>query len=520
MFPQLFSVLSSAPTAPAQVGNKLSFAALFLNATAPNAEAALPGDTSGQSELPGMNEKQAGVPTQFADIVKNAAAVIRNIDSQGDLTPEQPISAHSAASGTKGRNGRQTAEATAEKPPGRFPLPIPCSGSPKHESQLDQSAGMNLLALVLPDQTEPMAPESCPESTASTSAAEVDCAREGIAPLAPSPQKLIAAPPDEILKVKAGLTGFAVASIHNSATTVSGTLESQSQDEALPAEPAAETESGSALLANAQPPLVAEGVHATKGVGGIFNSAAHSMQNSRAPHIVPRHNTPSETNEKVSASRDQNAGADSQLAADHSTSPATETGLKAAPRSDSVITSPRNAHSSESVATIAPTMFSPNHPTANSEPQGHPPTSASAPEKDSRWEAAVNPQLGRVDVRTTDSELRVNLRTEELGRVEIHTTVRDSHVTASVAVEDSAAKSAVVSEFAKLHAVLGTHDLQLETASVTVASEARESGMAFGGGSQQEAPPSPRHPSATPATRVLEPETEDTTESGNLNVLV
>lgn len=109
-------------------------------------------------------------------------------------------------------------------------------------------------------------------------------------------------------------------------------------------------------------------------------------------------------------------------------------------------------------------------------------------------------------------ELQLNLRSAELGRVEIHAAIKDDHVTARVAVENSAAQKVLASELSGLHGVLAAADLKLDSFTVGGTADPRSSGMHFGGGSRQdhEHAKQPVAISAHPLREEHSPETSDT----------
>jgi len=136
---------------------------------------------------------------------------------------------------------------------------------------------------------------------------------------------------------------------------------------------------------------------------------------------------------------------------------------------------------------------------------------------DTAWNALQAPKAQTIEAGAT--ELQLNVRTDSLGRVEIHAAVHDSHVTASIAVENGGARGAVASEFSQLNQALGAHDLRLDAASVSVAGETRQGGFDFGGHGGRQFHREPAQPqSSGPRTTIPEEENDDLGE-GKLNVI-
>ena len=149
-------------------------------------------------------------------------------------------------------------------------------------------------------------------------------------------------------------------------------------------------------------------------------------------------------------------------------------------------------------------------------PAGGAPTTAT---NETPWTASTEMKF-RPTEGANVAEWHVNLRTEELGRVEIHTAVRDSHVTASVAVEDGAARTAVAAELNGLQGRLVTHELQLERLSVSVGAEARHAGTDTGGGSRQAYQESAQTALPNEISIPSAGEDEENTSEANINVRV
>lgn len=81
-------------------------------------------------------------------------------------------------------------------------------------------------------------------------------------------------------------------------------------------------------------------------------------------------------------------------------------------------------------------------------------------ESDSRWKPQAEPV-------PQESNIHLQLRTAELGRVQIETAMHEGHVTTAVTVENNSAKHAIASELTQLQSSLAAHDMHLESASVS-----------------------------------------------------
>jgi flagellar hook-length control protein FliK len=116
-------------------------------------------------------------------------------------------------------------------------------------------------------------------------------------------------------------------------------------------------------------------------------------------------------------------------------------------------------------------------------------------------------------------ELQLNMRSAELGRIEIHTTIKEDHVTAHLAVENNVAQRALASELSDLRGTLAAADLKLDNLSIASSADSRSAGMQFGGGSRQDAE-QPRPFLPTLAHRQKEDKTDDPLQECSINVVV
>jgi hypothetical protein len=178
------------------------------------------------------------------------------------------------------------------------------------------------------------------------------------------------------------------------------------------------------------------------------------------------------------------------------------------------------AHGTEAnvPASVVPTMTQADAPMTHTSDERGP--AAAPPHADSGgapWNSVPAPKPATIDADAT--ELRLNVRTDSLGRVEIHAAVHDSRVTTSIAVEDGAARGAVASEFSQLSRGLNSHELRLETASVSIAGESNHGGLDFGGHGGRQFHRNSAQLLSSESRTAPEEENEDVGE-GNLNIIV
>jgi hypothetical protein len=116
-------------------------------------------------------------------------------------------------------------------------------------------------------------------------------------------------------------------------------------------------------------------------------------------------------------------------------------------------------------------------------------------------------------------ELHLNLRTAELGRVEIRTSLKDDHITAHVAVDNSAAQKALNAELSGLRGALAAADLKVDNLSVASSADPHSGGSQMGSGSSQEHGPTRHFPAGT-VKRVAEAERDESSEQCSINIVV
>jgi hypothetical protein len=116
-------------------------------------------------------------------------------------------------------------------------------------------------------------------------------------------------------------------------------------------------------------------------------------------------------------------------------------------------------------------------------------------------------------------ELQLNLRSEEFGRVQIHTAVKEDRVTAHVAVENAAAQRAIASELPGLHGALAAADLRVDSVTVARGGESHAGSTTSGGGSH---PHGERgaHVAVPPVPRPKEESGDGVSQECSINVVV
>ena len=119
-------------------------------------------------------------------------------------------------------------------------------------------------------------------------------------------------------------------------------------------------------------------------------------------------------------------------------------------------------------------------------------------------------------------EVRVNLQTEELGRVEIHAALHDNRVTANIAVDNFPAHAAVSSEMGHVRSLLGTHDLQLDGISITTIVSDSLGGHAGSEEGRRQSHSPPQQAASAPWREVPAPPADaaDADEPRTINVVV